>query len=100
MVTDAVYVATFHATGCPNTHPFTEWWRSQSEETVVLDDMNTYCELTRDALASDEQRIQCCGAENCNVTECVKQNTLTKGTHILNWLIVLNYLIQLLNWHL
>ena len=92
MVTDAVYVATFHATGCPNTHPFTEWWRSQSEETVVLDDMNTYCELTRDALASDEQRIQCCGAENCNVTECVKQNTLRKGSHILNCLIVLNYI--------
>ena len=55
--------------------------------------MNTYCELTRDALASDEQRIQCCGAENCNVTECVKQNTLTKGTHMPNWLIVLNFLI-------
>ena len=70
MISDVVYVATFHATGCPNTHPFTEWWRSQSEETVVLDDMNTYCELTRDALASDEQRIQCCGAENCNVTKC------------------------------
>ena len=92
IVSDAVYVATFHATGCPNTHPFTEWWRSQSEETVVLDDMNTYCELTRDALASDEQRIQCCGAGNCNVTECVKQYTLTKGIHMLNWLIVLNYL--------
>ena len=91
IVSDEVYIDAFHATGCPNKNPYLEWWRSQSEE-AVLNDMNTYCELTRDALASDEQRIQCCGAQNCNVTECVKQNTLTKGTHMLNWLIVPNYL--------
>ena len=42
--------------------------------------MKTFCELTKDGHASDEQRSQCCGAENCTINECVKQTELTKGT--------------------
>ena len=76
-----MYVATFQATGCPNKKPFLEWWKTQSEETV-LNDMKTFCELTRDGHASDEQRYQCCGAENCTINECVTQIALTKGTQI------------------
>ena len=42
--------------------------------------MYAYCELTRDALASDVQRAKCCGADNyCIITECVKQIEFTKG---------------------
>ena len=44
--------------------------------------MKTFCELTRDGLASDEQKSQCCGAENCTIDECVTQIALTKGTQM------------------
>ena len=83
IVSDDEYIATFHATGCQNDLPFLEWWKTKSKE-QVLNDMYTYCEVTKDALASNEQRSQCCGADDiyCVITECVKQIEFTRG----NWI--------------
>ena len=78
-----MYIATFKATGCTNDQPHTGWWKSQSEETV-LNDMYKYCELTKDGTGSGGQKSQCCGGEDCTVTECVKQTGWTKGNQIKN----------------
>ena len=75
---DHMYIATFKATGCTNDQPHTGWWKSQSEETV-LNDMFKYCELTKDGSGSGGQKSQCCGSEDCTVTECVKQTGWKKG---------------------
>ena len=78
IISDEVYIATFQATGCPSKTPFLGWWKTQSDKTV-LNDMNTYCELVKDGQASDEQRGQCCGSEDCTINECVKQTAWAKG---------------------
>ena len=79
---DHMYIATFKATGCTNDQPHTGWWKSQSEETV-LNDMFKYCELTKDGSGSGGQKSQCCGSEDCTVTECAKQTGWTKGIPII-----------------
>merc|ERR1711936_1448015 len=75
---DHMYIATFKATGCTNDQPHTGWWKTQSEETV-LNDMYKYCELTKDGSGSGGQKSQCCGSEDCTVTECVKQTGWTNA---------------------
>ena len=81
---DHMYIATFKATGCTNDQPHTGWWKSQSEETV-LNDMFKYCELTKDGSGSGGQKSQCCGSEDCTVSECAKQTGWTRGIPIIKW---------------
>ena len=76
-----MYIATFKATGCTNDQPHIEWWKTQTDQTV-LNDMFKYCELTKDGSGSGGQKSQCCGSEDCTVTECVKQTGWTKGNQI------------------
>ena len=77
-VLDHVYVYTFHATGCPNTDPYLGWWKTLPKESV-LDDMNTYCEMTRDGNADEGQRQQCCGNNNCTLNKCAQQTGWITG---------------------
>ena len=79
---DQVYVFTFHATGCPNSSPasgLVGWWATLSKENV-FNDMHTYCELTRTGNATEEQRTQCCGNNDCYVNNCAKQAEWVLGT--------------------
>ena len=76
---DQVYVYTFHATGCPNINPSLGWWTTLPKDSV-FNDMNTYCELTRDGNANEEQKSQCCGNNDCTVQNCAKQTKWVLGT--------------------
>ena len=76
---DQVYVFTFHATGCPNSSPSLGWWATLSKENV-FNDMYTYCELTRTGNATEEQKTQCCGNNDCSVNSCAKQAEWVLGT--------------------
>ena len=78
-----VYFDAFQATGCPNNEPDTAWWKTQSMENV-LKDMFAYCEPTRDGKANERQKNQCCGNDNCKVTNCVEQTNWIKGIHFIN----------------
>ena len=74
------YIDAFQATGCPNKNPYTGWWKAQSDNRV-LDDMESYCELTRVGKADDRQRKQCCGAKNCIISKCIRQSAIGNGNN-------------------
>ena len=73
------YALTFQATGCTNTNPDSDWWKTQTDNTVFVD-MFTYCTLVRDGKQTVQQKRQCCGEGNdCKPSNCVRQNLWTTG---------------------
>ena len=77
------YIDAFKATGCPNKKPNTTWPNTTTQsDKKVLNQMNSFCELTRDGNANDWQRKQCCGAKDCNVAKCMKQSAIINGKKI------------------
>ena len=75
---DEVYIFTLLATGCPNGNPSLGWWKNLTKE-YVFSDMNTYCEMTRDGNADEDQKRQCCGNTDCTVNNCTRQTTWATG---------------------
>jgi len=73
--TEAEYIATFAATGCPNKNVGLTWWKTQDPLTV-WDDMHTYCYLVKAGRSSARQKATCCGdGVNCSPTACRKQSS-------------------------
>ena len=73
------YIATFQATGCPNTADVAGWWRTQADATV-WDDMYLYCDLVKTNRASKKQQATCCGGTAANPKQCAWLMTCTKQT--------------------
>ena len=70
-----VYRNTWLKTGCKNPNPPFDWYKTQSESTV-LSDMYAYCTLTNQDRATATQKSRCCGNDsNCGKGKltCVKQ---------------------------
>ena len=72
------YVLTFHATGCPNPDPRTNYWKTISDG-AVFQDMMAYCVLTRDGKADSRQINQCCGSTTCVPTSCNMMTNWREG---------------------
>lgn len=66
---DRRYVLAFQATGCPNQRPDTNWWKTQSDETV-FQDMYAYCSLVASGEADPVQRERCCSGETLCSPSC------------------------------
>ena len=79
------YVLTFQATGCPNETPYLGWWRKQTNS-VVFNDMFTYCENVKNDKATDDQKTQCCGDKECKPTSCSKQDKWKTGIKELKYI--------------
>ena len=104
-VSDEIIIATFQATGCPNSNPNWDWWKTwKTQDThTVLKDMFNHCALANANPRSlnvverrskriknllekrrnrKKRRINCCGNIKCKVASCTQQSKFITGIKI------------------
>ena len=82
IISDEMYVSAFQRTGCPNPSPWLDYWK-KTRDSIVFQDMMTYCNLVKDGNATSDQITHCCGTVPCTPKYCNKVMNWKQGNFIL-----------------